>query len=291
MTLLGVPFSFLSACRAGLGKLGCGVPRGVATAAAECYYMLYHKRDRNKFVLSGKMLNDKTIKSITTFFRLSLSRKSLTIRSNVKRWIVSASVTFPKLQRSSTDGSARPPTASAARVLDARPLFATINAATSLTKEIGAILVMSMTIAVATTTTPPTECQSANVANAWLAMGIALMTISLESRSHRLAARKTAKARAPRAKCIIIRVTRQSMSGLNAWRTRPIKRSRRRSVWKHTTLTTSVALQVTLQASATTAQRWQATSSAKGTVVAWITLCRCHLGLALQASQTQGNTF
>ena len=83
--------------------------------------------------------------------------------------------------------------------------------------------------------------------------------------------KKMARARAPRAKCTAIRVARQSMSGPNAWRTQSIKRSQQQSAQKHTMLTTSVALRVTLQASATTARRWQATSPAKGTVVAWIT--------------------
>jgi hypothetical protein len=58
-------------------------------------------------------------------------------------------------------------------------LFATIDAATSLTKEIGAIVIVLTTIVAATTAAPPTERQSATIANARLAMGIALATISL----------------------------------------------------------------------------------------------------------------
>ena len=42
------------------------------------------------------------------------------------------------------------------------------------------------------TAAPPTERRIAAVANAWLAIGIALATISLESGSPRLAAKKTA---------------------------------------------------------------------------------------------------
>ncbi len=80
-----------------------------------------------------------------------------------------------------------------------------------------------------------------------------------------------ARARAHRVKCIATRVTRQNMSEPNAWRARPIKRSRQQSVQKHTMLTTSVTLRVTPQASASTARRWQATNPEKGTVVARIT--------------------
>jgi len=54
-------------------------------------------------------------------------------------------------------------------------------------------------------------------------------------------------------------------------RPRPIKRSRQRSVRKHTMLTTSITLRVTPEASASTARRWRATNPAKGTVVARIT--------------------
>ena len=60
-------------------------------------------------------------------------------------------------------------------------------------------------------------------------MGITLATISLESRSPWLAAKKTARARAPHAKCTATRVARQNMSGPNAWRTRPIKRVAKRA--------------------------------------------------------------
>jgi hypothetical protein len=170
------------------------------------------------------------------------------------------------------DGSARPPTAGAASASNARLLFVTIDATTLLTADIGAIVVVvSTTIAVATTAAPPTEHRSATVANARLAMGIALATISLERGNPRLVANKTAGARAPRAKCTATRVARQNMSGPNVRRARPIKRSRQQSMQKHTTLTTSITLQVMPQASASTARRWRATNPAKGTVVARIT--------------------
>ena len=74
-----------------------------------------------------------------------------------------------------------------------RSLVATIDASTLSTTDIRAIVVIvSTTIAVATTAAPPTERRIATVANARHAMGIALATISLESGSPRLAAKKTA---------------------------------------------------------------------------------------------------
>ena len=194
------------------------------------------------------------------------------VRSNAKRRTVSASVSFARLQRSSTDSSVRPPTAGAASAPNAKLLFAMIDATTSSTADIRAIVVVvSTTIAVATTATPPTERQSATIANARLVMGIALATISLERGNPWLATKKTARARAPRAKCTATWVARQNMSGPNARRARPIKRSRQRSVRKHTMLTMSVTLQVTPQASASTTRRWRATNPAKGTEVARIT--------------------
>ena len=85
-------------------------------------------------------------------------RKISTVGSNVKRWIVSASVSFVKLQRSSAGGSTRPPTAGAASTPDARLLFATIDAATLSTEEIRAIVVVVLTtIAVATKITQRTK--------------------------------------------------------------------------------------------------------------------------------------
>jgi hypothetical protein len=52
------------------------------------------------------------------------------------------------------------------------------------------VIVISLTIAVAMTAAPPTEGQSATVANARLAMGIALAVISLEKGNPRLAGKK-----------------------------------------------------------------------------------------------------
>ncbi len=74
-----------------------------------------------------------------------------------------------------------------------RSLFATIDATTSSTADKESIIiVVSTTITVATTAAPSTERRIATVANARLAMGIALATISLESGSPWLAAKKTA---------------------------------------------------------------------------------------------------
>ena len=123
----------------------------------------------------------------------------------------------------------------------------------------------------ATTAALPTEHQNATVVNAWLAMGIALATISLENGNPWLAARKMAGVSPPRAKCTATRVAWQSTVGPNVWRTRPTKRSRQRSVPKRTTLTTSAALRATPQASVTIVRCKQATSPATSTTVARIT--------------------
>ena len=39
--------------------------------------MSYHKNDREKFVLSGKTLDDKTIESVTTFFQALFEQRKL----------------------------------------------------------------------------------------------------------------------------------------------------------------------------------------------------------------------
>jgi hypothetical protein len=72
-------------------------------------------------------------------------------------------------------------------------LFVKINATTLSTVDKGSVVVVvSTTIAVATTVAPPTEHRSTTIANARLAMGIALATISLERGNPWLAAKKTA---------------------------------------------------------------------------------------------------
>jgi hypothetical protein len=134
------------------------IPKPSNELALQWYYMSYHKSNREKFVLSGKKLDNKTIESVTAFFGLSSSRKSLMVRSNAKRRIVSASLSFAKLRRSSTDGSARPPMAGVAIAPDTRLLFMTIDTATTLTVKIGAIaVIVSTMIAVMTAAAPPTE--------------------------------------------------------------------------------------------------------------------------------------
>ncbi len=109
-------------------------------------------------------------------------------------------------------------------------LFATIDATTLSTAEIEAMAVAVSTMI----TVARTAARSATVANARLAMGIALATTRLERGNPWLAAKKTTRARAPRAECTATRVARQNMSGPNARRARPIKRSWQRSVRKHT---------------------------------------------------------
>ena len=91
---------------------------------------------------------------------------------------VLADASLVKLQRSSPDGSMRPPTAGAAIISDARLLIATINAATLSTTEIETIaVVISTTIVMTTTPAPSTERQNTTIANARLAMGIAFVTM------------------------------------------------------------------------------------------------------------------
>ena len=159
-------------------------------------------------------------------FKLLLSKRSSMEWSSAKRRIASTSVSFRKLQRSSTDASARSPTFGAANAPDVRLLFAAINANTSMSKEIEVILVASTTIAMATTAALPTERQNATMVNAWLAMGIAFVTNSLENRNPWLAVRNTAGVSPPRAKCTATWVARQSTVGPNVRRTRPTKISR-----------------------------------------------------------------
>ena len=202
------------------------IPKPLDELMLQWYYMLCHKSDRKQFGLSRKMLDDETLESVTTFFQALFEQKKLDGVIELQEADRKNKRLLQKLQRSSTDGFARPPTAGAASMPDARLLFVMINAATLLTKDIGAIVIVLTTIAVGMTATPPKERQSATVANTRLAMGFALATISLESGRPWLAAKKTARARAPRAKCTTIQVAWQSMSGPNTWRTWPVKRSR-----------------------------------------------------------------
>jgi hypothetical protein len=134
------------------------IPKPSDKLALQWYYMSYHKSDHKKFVLSRKRLTTRPSSPSQPFFGLSSSRKCLMLQSNAKRRILSTSVSIAKLRRSSADRSARPLTAGAASVPDARSLFAMIDAAMSPTKEIGAVVIILTTIAVATTAAPPMEC-------------------------------------------------------------------------------------------------------------------------------------
>ncbi len=126
-------------------------------------------------------------------FKLFSSKRSSMGRSSDKKRIEFASVSFRKLQRSFADASATSLAVGPANMPGARLLFATINADTSTSKEIAAVVVASTTIAITTTVALPTGRQNATVVTARLAMGIALATFSLESGGPRLAARKTAR--------------------------------------------------------------------------------------------------
>jgi hypothetical protein len=53
------------------------IPKPLDELSLQWYYMSYHKNDRKKFVLSGKMLDDETIESVTTFFQALFEQKKL----------------------------------------------------------------------------------------------------------------------------------------------------------------------------------------------------------------------
>ena len=59
------------------------IPKPLDELAHQWYYMSYHKNDQEKFVLSGKMLDDKTIESVTTFFQALFEQKKL--KGRIKR--------------------------------------------------------------------------------------------------------------------------------------------------------------------------------------------------------------
>ncbi len=77
-------------------------------------------------------------------------------RSSDKKRIKSAIVSFGKLQRSFADTSPTSLTVGAANAPGARSLFATINADTSTSEEIAAVVVAFMTITITTTVGLPT---------------------------------------------------------------------------------------------------------------------------------------
>ena len=115
------------------------------------------------------------------------------VRSSNRKRSDSASVSFGKLQRSFADASATPLTVGAANAPGASSPFATINAGASTSEEIVVVVVAFSTIATTMTVGPPTERRNATMVTARSAMGIALATISLASKSPRLAAIKTAR--------------------------------------------------------------------------------------------------
>jgi hypothetical protein len=195
-------------------------------------------------------------------FKLFLSKRSSMERSSNKKRIESASVSFGKLQRSFADASATSLTVGAANTPDARLLSATIDANTSTSKEIAAVVVASTMIAMAMTVALPTGRRNATVVTAWLAMGIALATISLENKNPWLAARKTARVSSSRAKCT---ATREKHGWAECSENPANKRSRQQSARKRTTRTTSAALRATPRASATIVRCRRVTSPATST--------------------------
>ena len=53
------------------------IPKPLGKLSLQWYYMSYHKNNREKFVLSGKTLDDETIEFITTFFQALFKQKKL----------------------------------------------------------------------------------------------------------------------------------------------------------------------------------------------------------------------
>ncbi len=150
-------------------------------------------------------------------------------RSNDRKRVKSASVSFGKLQRSFADASATSLTVGAANTPGASLPFATIDTGTLTSEEIAGVVVAFTTIVITTTVGLPMGRQNATVVTPRLAMAIALATISLESGSPWLAAREMTRVSLPHAKCTAPRVAQQSTVEPNVWRTRPTRRSRRKA--------------------------------------------------------------
>jgi hypothetical protein len=53
------------------------IPKPSDKLALQWYYMFFHKNDHNKFVLSGKTFDDKTIQFVTNFFQALFEQKKL----------------------------------------------------------------------------------------------------------------------------------------------------------------------------------------------------------------------
>ncbi len=53
------------------------IPKPSDELSLQWYYMSYHKNDREKFVLSGKSLDDETIESVTSFFQALFEQRKL----------------------------------------------------------------------------------------------------------------------------------------------------------------------------------------------------------------------
>jgi hypothetical protein len=53
------------------------IPKPSGELSLQWYYMSYHKNDHEKFISSGKTLNDKMIESVTTFFQALFKLRKL----------------------------------------------------------------------------------------------------------------------------------------------------------------------------------------------------------------------
>jgi hypothetical protein len=53
------------------------IPKPPDPLALQWHYMLYHKSDREKFVLGGKTLKDATVEMVTKFFQALYEQKKL----------------------------------------------------------------------------------------------------------------------------------------------------------------------------------------------------------------------
>ena len=57
--------------------LAGNIPKPLGELTLQWYYMLYHKSDSDKLVLSDKTLDDETIKSVMAFFQACFEQKKL----------------------------------------------------------------------------------------------------------------------------------------------------------------------------------------------------------------------
>ncbi len=102
--------------------------------------------------------------------KLFSSKGSSIGQSNDKKQIKSASISFGKLQKSFADASATSLMVGAANAPRASSHFATIDVGTTMSEDIPAVVVASMTIAITTTVGLPTGHRNANMETARFAI-------------------------------------------------------------------------------------------------------------------------